>query len=107
MTGDNPRQPAARPELISLDAATRDRVTDLIATQDWHCEACGATKFAIGDALIMGFLFLDEDADAYLVALTCGNPECPKPRAGIRLRGKEFLSEEQRAAAESLRSAIT
>lgn len=106
MAGDNPRQPAARPELISLDDAAQDRVKDLIAAQDWHCQACGATEFAIGDAMIMGFLFLDEDADAYLVALTCGNPECPKPRTGIRLRGKEFLSEEQRAAAESLRSAI-
>lgn len=97
---------AARPELISLDPAARDRVTELIAAKGGYCEACGATEFAIGDAMIMGFLFLDEDPDAYLVALTCGNPECPKPRSGIRLRGKEFLSEEQRATAASLRSAI-
>ena len=64
MAGDKPRQPAARPELISLDAAARDRVTELIAAKGGHCEACGASEFAIGGAMSMGFLFLDEDADS-------------------------------------------
>ena len=39
-----------------------------------------------------GFLFLDEDDDAYLVALTCRNPKCAQPRTAIRLREKDFLS---------------
>lgn len=95
-----------RPELISLDAAARQRVLELIAAKGGHCEACGAADFAVGDAMIMGFLFLDEDADAYLVALTCRNPECPKPRTAIRLSGNDFLSEEQRSHAVSLRSSI-
>lgn len=95
-----------RPELIRLDPAACQRVLEQIAAKGGYCEACGATDFAVGDAMIMGFLFLDEDADAYMVALTCRNPECPKPRTGIRLRGKDFLSEEQRASAISLRSSI-
>ncbi|OCB18492.1 hypothetical protein A5674_09540 [Mycobacterium malmoense] len=95
-----------RPELISLDGAARERVLELVAVKGGHCEACGATDFAVGDAMIMGFLFLDEDADAYLVALTCRNPECPKPRTAIRLSGNDFLSEGQRDQAMSLRSSI-
>lgn len=95
-----------RPELLRLDSAARGRVVDLIGVKGGHCEACGAVDFAVGDAMIMGFLFLDEDADAYLVALTCRNLECPKPRTGIRLCGTDFLSEEQRASAISLRSSI-
>ncbi|BBZ71165.1 hypothetical protein [Mycobacterium paraseoulense] len=95
-----------RPELISLDAGARQRVLELIAVKGGHCEACGANDFAVGDAMIMGFLFLDEEPDAYMVALTCGNPECPKPRTAIRLCGKDFLSEEQRDRAVSLRSSI-
>lgn len=95
-----------RPELINLDAAAHQRALELIAVKGGHCEACGGTDFAIGDALIVGFLFLDEDADAYLVALTCRNPECPKPRTAIRLSGNDFLSEDQRAQAMSLRSSI-
>ncbi|MDD4867208.1 MAG: hypothetical protein PHQ28_08865 [Mycobacterium sp.] len=79
---------------------------DQIAATGGRCETCGATDFAVGDTMIMGFLFLDEDADAYMVALTCRNPDCPKPRSGIRLRGKDFLSEQQRDAAIALRSSI-
>ncbi|OBB99278.1 hypothetical protein A5782_23460 [Mycobacterium sp. 852002-40037_SCH5390672] len=95
-----------RPELISLDSAACQRVQEQIAAKGGHCEACGTTDFAVGAAMIMGFLFLDEDADAYMVALTCRNPDCPKPRTGIRLCGKDFLSEEQRASAIALRSSI-
>ena len=106
MTEKAMEQPGVRPELIHLDAAARRRVAELIDVKGGHCEACGATDFAVGDAMIMGFLFLDENADAYLVALTCRNPDCPKPRTGIRLSGKDFLSEEQRASARALRSSI-
>lgn len=95
-----------RPELISLDSAACQRVVEQVAAQGGRCEACGETDFTVGDAMIMGFLFLDEDADSYMVALTCRNPECRKPRTGIRLRGESFLSEEQRAHAFSLRASI-
>ncbi len=90
-----------RPELIGLDPAARERVLQQIAVKDGHCEACGATDFAVGDALYLGFLFLNEEADAYLVALTCRNPDCPKPRSAIRLRDKEFLTDEGSASAAS------
>jgi len=39
----------------------------------------------------MGFLFLDEEHGAYMVALTCENPGCEAPRTGIRLHRSEFL----------------
>lgn len=106
MTERATEQPGMRPELIHLDSAARRRVLELIDVKGGHCEACGATDFAVGDAMIMGFLFLDEDADAYMVALTCNNPDCPKPRTGIRLPGEDFLSEEQRNSAQALRSSI-
>jgi hypothetical protein len=90
-----------RPELISLDSAARERASEQIAAKGGHCEACGATDFAVGDALYLGFLFLDEDSDAYMVALTCRNPECPKPRTAIRLRDNEFLKDARSASAAS------
>lgn len=91
----------ARPELIRLVPVDRDRVMAQVAAKGGHCEACGATDFEIGHALYLGFLFLDEDDDAYMVALTCRNPKCPQPHTGIRLREKDFLSgdgKEARAA---------
>ena len=81
-----------RPELVSLDPADRDRVLAQVAAKGGHCEACGATDFEVGHALYLGFLFLDEDDDAYMVALTCRNPKCTQPHTGIRLREKDFLS---------------
>jgi hypothetical protein len=82
----------ARPELISLVPVDRDRVAAEVAAKGGHCESCGGTEFEVGHALYLGYLFLDEDNDAYMVALTCRNPECAQPRTGIRLREKEFLS---------------
>ena len=81
-----------RPELFSLDTVAHHRVLEQIAAKGGHCEACGATDFAVGDALYLGFLFLNEDADAYMVALTCRNPDCTKPRTAIRLRDTDFLT---------------
>jgi hypothetical protein len=81
-----------RPELISLDTAERDRVLAMVAAKGGHCEACGETDFTVGHALYLGFLFLDEDDDAYMVALMCRNPNCDQPRTAIRLREKDFLS---------------
>lgn len=106
MTDDATGHPDVRPELIALDSAACERVRQQIAAKGGHCEACGATDFAVGHALIMGFLFLDEQADAYLVGLTCRNPECPKPRSAITLCGSDFLSEDQQELALSLRSSI-
>jgi hypothetical protein len=80
-----------RPELISLVPADRDRVAAQVTAKGGHCEGCGQTDFEVGHALYLGFLFLDEDDDAYMVALTCRNPECGQ-RTGIRLREKDFLS---------------
>jgi hypothetical protein len=81
-----------RPELISLDPADRDRVLGLAVARGGHCESCGGTDFDVGHALYLGFLFLDEDDDAYMVALTCRNPECAQPHTAIKLRENEFLS---------------
>jgi hypothetical protein len=90
-----------RPELVSLDPAERKCVLEQVAAKGGHCEGCGGKDFEVGRALYLGFLFLDEDDDAYMVALTCCNPECPKPRSGIVLPEKDFLlsrDEEARAA---------
>jgi hypothetical protein len=80
-----------RPELISLKSPARHRVLDHVAAKGGHCEGCGGTDFDVGDALPLGFLFLDEDDDAYMVALTCRNPECVQPRTGIVLHESDFL----------------
>ncbi len=82
----------SRPELVSLDEAARDRVSELVTVRGGRCAACGGTEFEVGQALYLGFLFLDEDDDAYLVALTCREASCPQPRTAIRLHHKEFLA---------------
>ena len=97
---------AVRPELVSLVPVDRDRVVELVAAKGGHCENCDGTAFDIGHALYLGFLFLDEDLDAYMVALTCRNPDCGR-HTGIKLREKEFLSrgESEARAATWLASA--
>lgn len=96
-----------RPELVSLDPADRDRVLAQVEAKGGHCEACGATDFEVGHALYLGFLFLDEDDDAYMVALTCRNPKCVQPRTGIRLREKDFLSRDGKEARAATWTAST
>jgi hypothetical protein len=86
-------QTFVRPELIDLESAARQQVLAQVAAKGGHCESCGGTDFAVGHALYLGFLFYDEDLDAYMVALTCRNPTCPKPRTGIVLHDKDFLSD--------------
>jgi hypothetical protein len=88
----NAHDEMVRPELTSLDTTARDRVLAQVTANGGHSEACGGTDFEVGRALYLGFLFLDEDDDAYLVALTCRNPDCGQPRTGVRLREKDFLS---------------
>ena len=80
-----------RPELVSLKQAERNCVLEQVAAKRVHCDGCGGTEFDVGDALYLGFLFLDEDQDAYMVALTCRDPGCPNPRAGIVLAEKDFV----------------
>lgn len=86
-----------RPELISLEPHGRQRVLEQVAAKGGHCESCGETDFDVGHALYLGFLFLDEDEDAYLVALTCRNPDCSQPRTAIKLRDKDFLDQAEAA----------
>lgn len=83
-----------RPELIALDPAACDRVRAQIAAKGGYCGCCGATDFDVGDALFMGFLFVDSAGDEYMIALTCRNPECAKPRTGIILPEKSFLDDD-------------
>ncbi|BBY01862.1 hypothetical protein [Mycobacterium seoulense] len=84
--------PMVRPELIDLNSAARHRVLENVTAKGGHCGVCGGADFDVGHALYLGFLFLNEDDDAYMVALTCRNPDCPQPRTGIVLPEKEFLS---------------
>lgn len=74
-----------------LDEGQRRAVREKVEERGFACEGCGSRSFEVGDALYLGFLFLSEERDAYMVALTCSNPGCGAPRTGIRLRGTEFL----------------
>lgn len=87
-----PDEVLARPELIDLDQSARRRVSEQIKAKGGHCECCGGADFDAGHALPLGFLFLNEDSDAYMVGLVCRNPDCAKPRTGIVLREDEFLT---------------
>jgi hypothetical protein len=80
-------------ELIMLKPIARERVLEQVAVKGGFCESCSGTDFEVGDALYLGFLFLDEDQDAYMVALTCRNPDCPRPRTGIVLPENAFLKD--------------
>lgn len=91
MTDANPI--GVRPELIELQSVERERVLELVSVKGGHCAGCGAKDFAVGHALYLGFLFLNEDDDAFMVALTCRNDDCPAPRSGIVLAANEFLTD--------------
>ena len=80
-----------RPELFDLDGAGCRRVYDQIGAQEVCCEGCGGADFAVGAVLYLGYLFLDEDTDAYLVALTCRGRDCPRPHSGIVLHRRQLL----------------
>ncbi len=88
-----------RPELIILKPDARQRVSEQISAKGGHCECCDETDFEVGYALYLGFLFLDEDDDAYMVALTCRNPDCAQPRTGIVLADRDFLISDEEASA--------
>ncbi|MFI6808074.1 hypothetical protein ACIBO6_24145 [Streptomyces luteogriseus] len=90
--GDSLR-PAQPPEITPLDEQQRDRIHRLLRRRRPACPSCGnRRRWTVGDALPLGFLFLDEEEDAYMVALTCGRRGCPRPRTGIVVREEDFLS---------------
>lgn len=79
------------PDNTGLTEAQKRRVLGRIGELGFTCGSCGSRDFEVGDALEMGFLFLDEDHGAYMVALTCEDPECASPRTGVRLHRSGFL----------------
>lgn len=87
-----------RPEITRLTDSERDRVRTEAHRRRATCAACGSHEFTVGDALYVGFLFVNEEPGTYMVALTCTNDGCPDPRTGIRLRESEFLSGKGEAA---------
>lgn len=80
-----------RPENIAVTGLQKRRVLGHLARRGSTCHHCGGADFTVGDALYLGFLFLDEDIDTYMVALTCTNPECAVPHTGVRMRRSQFL----------------
>ncbi len=83
-----------RPENKVLDLIQKRRVLEKVRERGLTCGSCGSGDFEVGEALEMGFLFLDEEHGNYMVALTCENPDCDAPRTGIRLHRSGFLWDE-------------
>jgi hypothetical protein len=81
-----------RPENIALTPLQQQHVLDEVGRRHSHCHSCGGDDFRVGDALYVGFLFHNEKTDAYMVALTCTNPECVVPHTGINMPESQFLS---------------
>ncbi len=78
-------------ENTELTDRQKRRVFGRVEERNITCGSCGSGDFRVGEALEMGFLFLDEEPGTYIVALTCANPDCGAPRTGIRLHRTEFL----------------
>lgn len=78
-------------ENMPLDESQKQWVMQRAAQRDFACKSCGSDDFEVGDALYLGFLFLSEDTDSYMVALTCQKPGCETPLTGIKLHESEFL----------------
>lgn len=78
-------------ENTRLTETQRGRVLEEAQRRNFTCGSCGSGDFEVGDALELGFLFLDEEHKTYMVALTCDNPNCTAPRTGIRLHASAFL----------------
>ena len=81
-------------ENTELTESQKRRVLEKVKDRNFTCKNCGSSDFGVGEALEMGFLFLDEKHGNYMVALTCKNPDCGAPRTGIRLHRYEFLWQE-------------
>jgi hypothetical protein len=78
-------------ERRELTASEQQRVLGKVEERGFTCGNCGSGEFGVGEALYVGFLFLSEGRDNYVVAITCTNTDCRTPRTGIKLRGAEFL----------------
>ena len=78
----------------TLDENRKRRVLEKVREQGFTCGSCGSGDFEVGEALEMGFLFLDEAHGTYMVALTCQKAGCDAPRTGIRLHRYDFLWDE-------------
>lgn len=78
----------------ALNERQKRRVLERAGRRGFACPSCGSRDFRVGEALHLGFLFLDERHGDYMVALTCENPGCGSPRTGIRLHESEFLDPE-------------
>lgn len=82
-----------RPENITLTPQEQSSVLEQVERGHATCPGCGHGEFVVGDALYLGFLFRSADQDAYMVALTCTNPDCAVPHTGIYLRSSQFRSD--------------
>jgi hypothetical protein len=82
-----------RPEIEDLNANQKRRVLRKVRERGFTCGSCGSKDFEVGEALYLGFLFLNEDNDTHMVALTCKKPDCESPRTGIKLHEADFLKE--------------
>lgn len=84
-----------RGDTRALDESEKRRVLQRVEERGFGCGSCGSGGFEVGDALYLGFLFLSEDHDDYMVALTCKSKsaDCGAPRTGIRLHEAEFLQQ--------------
>lgn len=83
---------ASRPDITPLTTDQKKRVLEQVCNRRGSCRCCGSTTFTVGDALYLGYLFLSEDQDAYMVGLCCTNPHCPTPHTGVRLPAAQFLA---------------
>ncbi|MFD6327456.1 hypothetical protein ACFWOL_32585 [Streptomyces sp. NPDC058442] len=86
----------ARPEITPLDEEQRERVRRVLRRRRVACPSCGnRRRWAGGDALHLGFLFLDEDEDededAYMIAVTCRRRGCPRARTGVIVHRADVL----------------
>jgi hypothetical protein len=76
---------SAPPETVALSGPQKERVLAQVRRQTGGCIGCGNPGLRVGDALHLGFLFLSEPADAWMVGLTCTDPACPTPHSGIKV----------------------
>jgi len=86
--------PVILSENRELGDKQKGRVLKRVRERGFRCGKCGSEDFEVGEALELGFLFLSEEHDTYMVALTCRGRGCEAPRTGIKLHGTEFLPEE-------------
>jgi preprotein translocase subunit SecA len=85
-----------RPDLFELTQQEKDRVRTQLRRRRSRCGACGGSEFEIGYGFYLGFLFVGEALENYMVGLTCQNPDCLAPYTGTTVRESQVLSEPRR-----------